>query len=155
MKTGRPLYAKSLLCLLLFWVMAGCSQNRVHRLHDQPDGETAILMISGGVNVYKIDGKAPFLVNSTGLSRAWQYPDILEIPAGEHRLELSFQGGFMDSQPLTALTLKAKSGHTYIVGAIIYVSRKSDRKSWRAVIVDKGADYDGGCSEEPIYKSVQ
>lgn len=151
----RKLSAGDLFGLLLLLVVAGCSQNRVHRLHDQPDAGSAVLMISGGVNVYKIDGEAPSFIGDAGLSRSWQYPDVLEMLPGEHKLEVSFKGGFLDSQPLTTLSLNAETGHTYIVGAIIYVSRKSGRKSWRAVIVDKGLDYDGGCSEEPIYKSVR
>ena len=80
---------------------------------------------------------------------------MLEILSGPHRIEVSFQGGFLDSQPLTALSLDAKTGHTYILGTIIYVSKRSGKKAWRAAIVDKGVGYSGGCSADPVYKAVK
>jgi len=80
---------------------------------------------------------------------------VLEILPGPHRIEVSFQGGFLDSQPLTALPLDAKTGHTYILGTIICVSKRSGKKAWRAAIVDKGVGYSGGCSADPVYKAVK
>ncbi len=53
---------------------------------------------------------------------------MLEILPGPHRIEVSFQGGFLDSQPLTALPLDAKTGHTYILGTIICVSKRVEKK---------------------------
>ena len=80
---------------------------------------------------------------------------MLEVLPGPHRIEVSFQGGFLDSQPLTALPLDAKTGHTYILGTIICVSKRSGKKAWRAAIVDKGVGYSGGCSADPVYKAVK
>ena len=112
-------------------------------------------MISGGLKVYKVDGESPSVLSGGNIFKTWQYPDVLEILPGSHRIEVFFQGSFLDSQPLTALSLDAKTGHTYILGTVIYVSKRSGKKVWRAAIVDKGVGYSGGCSAEPVYKAVK
>jgi len=139
----------------LFVFFAGCSQNRIHILHDQNESETALLMISGGLNVYSVDGETSSVFSGGNIFQVWQYPDKLEILPGLHKIKVSSKGGFFDSKPLTSMSLNAKAGHTYIIGAIIYVSKSTGRKAWRAAIVDKGVSYSGGCSVEPAYKSVK
>ena len=47
--------------------------------------------------------------------------------------------------------LRAKAGHSYIIGAVVYV-RDAQETAWRAVLVDKGPGYNEGVSPEPAYK---
>jgi len=140
---------------LLLVLSSGCSQNRIHVLHNQNESETALLMISGGLNVNSVDEETPSVFSGGNIFQVWQYPDKLEILPGLHKIKVSSKGGLLDSKPLTFMSLNAKAGHTYIIGAIIYVSKSTGRKAWRAAIVDKGVGYSGGCSAEPAYNSVK
>ena len=112
-------------------------------------------MISGGLNLFSVDGESPSVFSGGNIFQAWQYPDVLEILPGQHKIEVSSRGRFLESQPVAVMSLNAEAGHTYIIGAIIYTSKSTGRKAWRAAIVDKGVDYDGGCSADPVYKSVK
>ena len=136
----------------------GCTYSPFIQLYQgerlQP-GEVATLFISGGVAVKKIDGNEPSVLKQGRIKKIWQYPEVLEVLPGPHKVKVSYESGdFLTTQPVTTLSLDAKAGHSYIIGLIIYVSKKTSGKSWRAVVIDKGLHYDEGVSPNPLVKYI-
>ena len=117
-----------------------------------PADKVARIFISGGAAVMRIDNREPSIFELGRLNNVWHYPDVLEVLPGQHKIKVSLESNFLTSQPSAVLSLDARAGHSYIIGLIIYISKRTSKKTWRAVIVDKGTDYEEGVSPSPIYK---
>ncbi len=114
--------------------------------------ETARLYVGGGLVVRKVDGKKPEM--GKGIDRVWRYPDVIELDTGYHTVMVALDRGMSFLQPSTMLSVDAQAGHSYIIGAVLFSTRNTEKRKWRAVIVDKGKDYAGGVSPNPEYRVV-
>jgi hypothetical protein len=135
-------------------VVCGCVSPPYYQLYtgqQRSSDDVAVLYIGGGLRIQNVNENTPGYLRLGQVGSAWRYPDVLELLPGAYRITASYaKGSFLVSQPETVVTLRAKAGHSYIVGAVVYV-RNAQVKAWRAVIVDKGLGYDEGVSPEPVY----
>ena len=135
-------------------VVCGCFSSSYYRLYTGQQGasdDVAVLYIGGGIRVQNVNEYTPGGLRLGQIGNAWSYPAVLELLPGTYRITVSYaKDSFLVKQPATVVTLGAKAGHSYILGAFVYV-RNAQAKAWRAAIVDKGVGYDGGVSPEPAY----
>ncbi len=103
-----------------------------------PESQVARVLIAGGAEVSKLDAAQGALVNTSfnkgEINKAGRDPGVLEVLPGPHRVQVSLEGGILTPHPVTTLSFDAKAGHSYIIGAIIYMSKKTSKKKWTAKI---------------------
>ena len=138
-------------------IVCGCASSSYNRLYPgqrRSSDDVAVLYIGGGIRVHNVNEYTPGYLRLGQVGSAWSYPAVLELLPGTYRLTVSYEkGSFLVSQPEAVLTLGAKAGHSYIIGAVVYV-RNTQAKAWRAVILDKGVGYHGGVRPEPAYREL-
>ncbi len=146
-------------CSVCVYMAAGCARSvyvKTYKGEQQLEDQVARVYIAGGVAVKRFDSQEPFIIKPGSLNKAWTHPDVLEVLPGHHSMTVSFDsGGLTLFQRKTKLTLDAKAGHSYVVGAIVYVTSTGAKKGWRAMIVDKGKGYHGEVSDRPMYKQLK
>ncbi|MCP4717614.1 MAG: hypothetical protein GY868_21030 [Deltaproteobacteria bacterium] len=149
-------YLRVSLVLVFVLICCGCASTPHYQIYqggELPGDEVARLLIAGGILVNKIDDQELSLFSSGRVPNAWHYPDELELLSGPHSVVVTLEGGTLwNTNPSTTLNFTAQAGHTYIVGAIIYLTPQKKQKGWRAVVLDKGEHYEEGCSDKPVYK---
>jgi hypothetical protein len=139
-------------------VVCGCVSRSYQRLYpgdQRGSNDVAVLYIGGGIRVQNVNEYTPGYVRLGQIGNAWRYPAVLELLPGTYRITVSYaEDSFLVKQPATVVTLEAQAGHSYVLGAVVYV-RKTQVKAWRALIVDKGVGYHGGVRPEPAYKELK
>ena len=152
---------KCLLMVILVCVMCvvcGCVSPQYYRLHTgqrRSSDDVAVLYIGGGIRVQNVNEDTPGYLRLGQIGNAWRYPAVLELLPGTYRITVSYaKDSFLVKQPATVVTLGAQAGHSYVLGAVVYV-RNTQVKAWRALIVDKGVGYHGGVRPEPAYKELK
>lgn len=143
--------------LIVLGALAGaCSHTGLHRLYagDPRDPATvARIHIGGRIIVERLEGSASGAETPSGFARGWRHPDMLDVAPGPCRMLVTLaDGNLLVSQPRTWLQIEARSGHSYVVGAIVYVDDAGTERAWRAVVIDKGTDYRDGVSPAPVYR---